>query len=169
MAEYIFKKLPKAVLQTSRNQRLFESVAKGIAAQIEDKPFVVNSAHLLRIPDEAQSIYWLWRFQSETGSGGFEVFILDALGTYAAQIHAALKMIQANELAQRLEAAIPLARETAADFKQLPDQSWFNRFVPSPKYPTLQSIDEGVFPVVRALTDAVAAFIRFNEHTLFEE
>jgi len=31
------------------------------------------------LPAEAQAVYWLWRFQSEAASGGFEVFVLEPL------------------------------------------------------------------------------------------
>lgn len=169
MSQEEFKKLPGSLLQTGRAQRLFEAVWKGIAAQVEDRPFVLNSDRLAKIPVEAQTIYWLWRFQSEAGAGGFEVFVLDSLGINAPQIHAALKMIGATDLAQRLESSVALARNGPAEFKKLPDQTWFNQFTAATDYPTLQSIDNGVFPAIRSLTDTVAKFIRSKANILFHD
>ena len=50
-------------------------------------------------------------------------------------------MIGADELVERLEAAIPLSLEWSPEYTRLDDYSWFTRFKPSAKYPTIKSID----------------------------
>src|SRR5262249_16489409 len=130
-----------------------------------------NRERLAAIPIEAQTIYWLWRFQSEAGHGGLEVFVLDWLGIHSPQVHAALKSVGAQELAIRLEAAIAIARTHqyhSAEFTRLKDQAWFGQFPPNPEYPTLQSVDRGIYPLIIALTDAVVVYIKANRPVLFE-
>jgi hypothetical protein len=97
-----------------------------------------------------------------------EVFVLEPLGTFLPQIYVALKAVGAVELVHRLEAAIPLALEGTAEFKRTPDQSWFKQFARVAEFPTLQSVDEGVFPIICSVGDLAAAFIRSNEGVLFE-
>jgi len=145
-------------------------VWKEIAAQVEDQPYVVNLDKLATVPDEAQTVYWLWRFAGEVATGGLEVFVLDWLGIYSPQIHAALKAVGAHELLHRLQAAIPIAlRRGSAEFTRVPDHAWFEQFAPVSEYPTLQSIDKGVYPIVLSLTDDVVAFIKLNETILFQQ
>jgi hypothetical protein len=91
-----------------------------------------------------------------------------ALLIHAPEIHSALNLVGALELVRRLEAAVPLARHGYAEFRKLNDQSWFNQFDQAPQYPTLQSIDEGTFPIMRSLSDRVVIFIRTNEDILFQ-
>jgi hypothetical protein len=140
-----------------------------VAAQVEDQSFVANRERLAAIPIAAQTIYWLWRFQAEAGHGGLEVFVLDWLGIHSPQVHAALKSVGAQELALRLEAAVAIARRHhCAEFTRLEDQTWFGQFPPNPEYPTLQSVDRGIYPLIDALTDAVVAYIEASRCVLFE-
>jgi hypothetical protein len=151
------------------NQRLFEAVWKEIAAQVEDRRFIINPDRVASIPIEAQTIYWLWYFQAEAAANGLEVFLLQSLGIYSPQIHAALQAVGSKELVRRLESAIPLAREcSCAEFGRLPDQSWFERFHRASEYPTLQSVDWGIYPIFDTLTSEVVAFIMANASVLFE-
>jgi hypothetical protein len=169
MSRLSFRKLPRSLLEAASNQELWESVWEEIASQVEDRPFTVNPDKLAGVPDDAQSIYWLRLFEAEVGTNGMEVFILEWLGLYAEQIHTALRAVGASELVRRLEAAIPFALGTrAAEFQRLPDLSWYKRCPPSRDYPTLQSVDKGIHPIVDSLTDAVAAFIRRSENILFD-
>jgi len=169
MSSWKFRKLSRSLVETASDQRLFESVCDEIAAQVESRPFTVDPDKLASVPDEAQTLYWLRLFEAEAGNNGMEVFILNSLGVYAEQIHTALKAVGAGELVRRLEAAIPFALANhGADFERLPDLSWYKQFPPSREYPTLQSVDKGIYPIVDSLTDAVAAFIRRNEKILFE-
>jgi hypothetical protein len=82
MVQKTFHKLPRSLLTTTGVHRLFELVAKAIAIQVEDAPFRENLGRLAETPVEAQTIYWLWRFQCEAGGDGFEGFILQALGIH---------------------------------------------------------------------------------------
>jgi Domain of unknown function (DUF4375) len=168
VSQFQFRKLSRSLFQPEREGRLFELAAKDITAQVEDVPHRRNPGRAARLPPEAQTVYWLWHFFKQAQLGGMEVFILEPPGKYAPQIHAALVNVGATKLVRRLEAAIPLAREEAAEFTTLPDQSWFEQFRPVHDFPTLQSIDEGIFPVIQSVTDTAAAFIRSNENALFE-
>jgi hypothetical protein len=169
MPRSYFHKFSRALLRTSHNHHFFELVADGICDQVEHPPCEVNLERLALVPQEVRTIYWLWRFQCEAGTGGMDVFILEPLGIYSPQIHAALKTVGAKELVHRLEAAIPFAREGPAEFTGLEDQTWFNQFTPVADFPMLESVNEGIFPLVHALSDIVAAFIRSHEATLFEK
>ena len=171
MTDCGFTRLPRTLLEIQRDQPLFEAVRDRVAAQVEDQSFVANSERLAAIPIEAQTIYWLWRFQAEAGWGGLEVFVLEPLGIHSPQVHAALKSVGAQELALRLEAAIAIARtqhSNCAEFTRLEDRTWFGQFPPNPEYPTLQSVDRGIHPLIDALTDAVVDYIKANSCVLFE-
>jgi len=181
LSQFQFRKLPRSLLQPEKQDRLFELAAEGIREQVEDPPWVPNADRAAAIPPEAQTVYWLWLFVCEASGNGIEVFILNSLGECSPQVHAALKAVGAKEFVRRLEAAIPLAREWAAEFTMLPDQSWFNQFTPVAEFPTLRSIDDkgpgrdagpgrfGVYALFDPLRDAADAFIRANEHVLFED
>jgi hypothetical protein len=161
--------LPRSLLKTSDEQQFFEYVSKEIAKQVEDNPHVTNIDKLANVPIEAQVIYWLWLFQCEAGYGGFDAFILDHLGVYSPQIHAALTAVGAHELVHRLEAAISHAvGRPTAEFTKLPDQTWFQQFSPVPEYPTLESVNKGFYPVVLSLTDRVVEYVRSNASVLFQ-
>jgi hypothetical protein len=114
----------------------------------------------------AQVVYWLWRFQCEAGLNGLEVFTLNNLGIYSPQVHGALQIVGAKELVRRMEAAIPHARRSDAEFCLLKDQSWFEQFEPIPDFPTLQSVDVGVYPIIDSLAKLVVEFIRRNKRIL---
>jgi hypothetical protein len=163
-----FQKLPKQLLATDDKHRLFELVATEIREQVEQPLYQKNLERLAAVPREAQGIYWLWLFQCEASLNGIEDVILQSLGKYSAQIHEALTMVGARELARRLEAAVPLAREWGADFTTLPNQSWFDQFAPMPEFPTLEAVNENVYPIIDSLDDLVTAFVRSNEQVLFE-
>jgi hypothetical protein len=168
LSQFKFQKIPRSILTTDHPHRLFELVATSIRGQVEDPLYEVNPARVAAVPPAARTVYWIWLFQCEASLNGIEAFTLQALGTYAPQIHAALTAVGAKELVRRLEAAIPHARECDAEFTTLPDQSWFNRFVPVAAFPTLQSVDKGVYPIIDSLDGLVVAFFRSNEDALFE-
>jgi hypothetical protein len=170
-----FQKLPNQLLSKEDKHRLFELVATNIREQVEQPLYQRNLDRLAAVPREAQAIYWLWLFQCEASLNGIEDFILQSLGKYSPQIHEALTMVGALELGRRLEAAVPLAREWAAEFTTLSDQSWFNQFAPMPEFPTLQSVDrptpqsgeKDVYTIIESLDELVGAFIRSHEQVLF--
>jgi Domain of unknown function (DUF4375) len=169
MSHTRFNRLSRSLFSEAGDQRLFESVWEAIASQVEDKTSDVNLGKLATVPAEAQTVYWLWRFQAEVACGGLEVFVYEWLGMYSPQIHAALKEVRAQELLRRLEAAIPFALgRPSAELSHASNQVWFQQFAPVSEYPTLQSIDKGIYPIVWSLTDAVAAYIRRNEGILFQ-
>jgi hypothetical protein len=116
LSQFQFRKLPRSLLQPEKQDRLFELGAKFIRAQVEDPMWYPNAERAAAIPQEAQTVYWLWLFVCEASLNGIEVFILEPLGEHSREVHAALTAVGAKELVRRLEAAIPLAREGPAEF-----------------------------------------------------
>jgi hypothetical protein len=168
MGESGFTRLPSSLLELGPSQSLFEHVANAIRQQVEHPLFTIDVARVGAVPPEAQTVYWLWLFKCEARCNGIEVFILEPLGIYAREMHQALRTVGASELVRRVEAAIALARQGPAEFKTLADQSWFNQFTQSLGFPTLQSVDAGVYPIIRALNGLVEEFIRSHSEALFE-
>jgi hypothetical protein len=175
MSQFQFRKLPRSLIQRKKQDRLFQLAAEDIRKQVEDPPWIPNADRAAAIPPEAQTVYWLWLFVCEARGNGIEAFILNSLGECSPPIHAALTAVGAKEFVRRLEAAIPHARESCAEFTNLPDQSWFNQFAVVAEFPTLQSVDDlgsvrfGVYDLFDSLREAADAYIRSNEHVLFEE
>jgi hypothetical protein len=169
MSRFLFRKLPKAARDRAKwPQQLFQAVADNVSQQVEKANSDVDAACIEGTPFAAQVVYWLWRFQCEAGTNGFEKLLLDNLGIYAPQMHAALLAVGAKELVRRMEAGIPHARGSCAEFNLLQDKTWFEQFKPTPSFPTLQSVDEDVYPIIASLTDAVESFILENAEELFE-
>jgi hypothetical protein len=164
-----FQKLQRSLLQAKHNQRLVGDVAELIAQQVEIKPDGLDPDRLRQIPGEAQTVYWLWRFECEAGISGMDQFVLDWLGIYSAEIHSALKEVRANELVRLLEVAISLARDGPAEFRRLADQSWFNKFARKPEYPTLDTLNKPTFALMNGLTDLAANYIKSNERVFFQD
>ena len=164
-----FEKLPRSLLDSKKGQRLLDVITQALDEQVETPPGVLKLDRLASMPPEVQTVYWLWRFQCEAGCGGIEVFILDWLGLHTREVHAALGAVGARELVRRLEAAIPLARSSAAEFTRMQDQTWFDQFPRVREFPTLQSVDQGVFPIIGSLTDAIEHFVRANSRVFFED
>jgi hypothetical protein len=171
MSEFRFQKLPRSILGAGNEDRLVELTAESIRAKVEVPLYRVNADRVAGLPPEAQTVYWLWLFICEASCGLMDVFILEPLGKFAPQIHAALTAVGAKELLRLMEAAIPLARESGvAEFTTLTDQSWFNQFAPNPEFPTLQSTNAKVYGLIKSLRWCLASdFIRSNARALFED
>jgi len=137
--------------------------------QVESPRNVLQLERLSLLPLEVRTIYWLWRFKREAGANGMEVFVLEPPGVYSAQVWTALREVGAAELVRRLEAAVALARDGPAEFSRLKDQSWFTQFEPRAEFPTLQSVDQGIFPLVRSLTGIMAGYIRAHAQVFFTD
>jgi hypothetical protein len=165
-----FRKLDALLFKAKqRTQKLIELIATHVAEYAEDATCEPDADRLEQIPVEYQVVYWTWKFQCEAGLNGFEYFILEPLGIYAPQIHGALEIIGATELVRRLEAAIPHAlREGCAELNRLTEKSWFEQFHANPEFPTLQSVDQGVFPIIEAATGQTAAFVKAHENVFFD-
>jgi hypothetical protein len=168
MIKFQFQKLPR-MPNEKKKHRLFEYVATHIREQVEIPAYVVNLDRVARLPTSAKTVYWLWRFQCEAGICGMDKFVLDHLGIYSPQIHAALKAVGATELVQLLEEAIPLARNGPAEFKRLPDQSWFKQFPLTGRFAELHLINKPTFALENELSNIVAGFIDLNKAELFEK
>ena len=98
-----------------------------------------------------------------------DVFILNSLGIYSPQIHSALKAVGANQLVHLLEAAIPLARSGPTEFKRSPDRAWFDKFPLTTEFAELHLVNRVAIPLVDALPNLVAAYIRLNSADIFED
>jgi hypothetical protein len=165
-ADY-YRRLPKRLLSAYPSHRVFEILAKHISEQVESPPYTVDLARLAQMPREVQTTYWLWRFVCEAGIAGMDVFILNSLGIYSSNIHAALIAIGAKELVANLEAAVAFARDAHAEFTRLASQEWFDQFSSYGPFNSLQSINRPTFALIDGLRDAVATFIQQNEGKLF--
>lgn len=165
-----FRRGPRSILDYPREQQVFQFTAAHIAPQAEDvRTGLPDQKRLHAIPVPARTVYLLWLFSCEAGLNGLEKFVLDNLGCYSREVHTALREVGAVELAQRLEVAIALARHTCAEFKWLPDTTWFERFAPVSHYATLHALDaDGTYDMVSKLTATVVAYIRAHHCTLFQ-
>lgn len=166
MKRFRFQKLPRKLLAPMRPRQLFTLVAEEIGRQVENATGV-DAERIESAPFSGQVVYWLWRFSCEAGVCGLDVFLLNDLGIYAPQIHDALEVIGAKELVRRIEAAIPWALRSCAEFKLLKDRSWFEQFEPIPEFPSLTSVNKGVYAFVRAIRQPTEAFIITNAEELF--
>ena len=98
-----------------------------------------------------------------------DVFVLNQLGIHSPEIHAALREVGADELARLVEQAVALARDGSAEFKQLPDQSWFEQFRPGGEFSELDELNPATFRLTDSLSDLAETLIRTHRKALFEE
>ena len=137
MSLSIFKRIPEAAQ--------FGDVAVHIQDQVEDPPFKPDLAFLGGLPQQAQVVYWLWRFICEADGLGIETFLMKREGVYAKQVANALKAVGADELRARLLAGVPLAIATFnADFLFVRDRAWFYTIPRNKKFKRLSAIDQGL-------------------------
>jgi len=144
----MYEKLSRAKLEATAPYYWFERVAKHIAPQAESKPYVTDLNLVADLPAEVRAIYFLWMFVCEAGGNGIECFLLQQQGLFTPQVHEALRLVGATELVVRLEAAIPHAIKEESEFTFGPDMSWFRQFPNNSDYPTLQSVDKGVWKLI---------------------
>lgn len=165
-----YQKLRLSTFQTTNGKRLLGRVAKHIRQQAEDPPFVSNTRLLSAMPDEVQTIFWLWLFICEAEGGGIEVFLLQHLGFYTPQVAAALKAVEAQELLRRLLAGVPLALGSGtAEFSRAPNLTWFKSLPADKDFPTLQSVDRGAYPSLYVdLRERCRRFIIQHVEVFFE-
>ena len=164
-----FKKLPKSLLRSKRPRQVYDQIAQQVRNLGEDRSGNPDFARLALLPAPAQTVYWVFRFQCEAGICGMDKFVLDHVGIYSPQIHAALKEVGAHDLARLLEAAIPLARDGSAEFERLDDQSWFEQFRPTDEFPELHLLNKPTLALERGLDTLVMAYIRAHESVLLED
>src|SRR5689334_16920142 len=67
-----FHRMPLSVFKRIPEAAQFGDVAVHIQDQVEDPPFKPDLAFLGRLPQQAQVIYWLWRFICEADSVSIE-------------------------------------------------------------------------------------------------
>ncbi len=165
-----FKRGPKSILNRPHEHPIFQFTGEHVRGQAENpRTGLPDPGRLAAMPKPARTVYFLWIFRCEAAANGLEVFILNGLGCFSREVHAALKEVGARELAQRLEMAIALARHACAEFKRLPDTTWFEQFDAEPRYATLHALDEdGTYDLVENLTATVVAYIRVHRRALFD-
>ena len=136
-------------------------MAQHICLQAESPPFVTDLNRVAQLPTEVRAIYFLWLFSSEVGGNGIENYLLQQQGHHTPFVHEALKLVGAGELLERLEAGIPHAVVSeSAEFSAGTNMSWFRQFHPNPKFPTLQSVDVGIYDLANdGIRDKCNGFI----------
>jgi len=138
----MYRKIPKSKLLETRGEWWFQELADHISKQAEKgAPCDFDYSVVNAMPKEVQAIFFVWWFSCEAGGSGFAGFLLQNVGLHAQEAHEGLRLIGADELVERLEAAIPFSFEWTPEFTRLEDYSWFKQFKPSVKYPTIESID----------------------------
>jgi hypothetical protein len=169
MQEHVFQKVPLSLLRDAKPHRIADLVAKHIVDQADEPRVGVNPDRVAAMPHEAQVVYWLSVFQCEAGVCGIDVFILNSLGMYAPQVHAAFRAVGANDLVRLLEASVAIARHLeTAEFTQLADQSWFDQFPPTGEFSSLDSMNPTAFRLINALPDLVVHYVRAHQEILFK-
>ncbi len=120
----------------------FQEIAGHISAQIErDSPCDFDYSGLFKMPVEARAVFHAWWFACEAGGSGIEGFLLQSAGLHTREALEGLKLVGANILASRLQAAIPISIEWDPEYTTLDDWSWFRQFERDSAYPTIEAID----------------------------
>src|SRR5262245_42175189 len=144
----MYQKLARENIENRSGHYRFELVVKHIGPQVESRPFITDLNLAAALPPEVRAVYFLWIFICEAGGNGIEDFLLQQQGHFTPYVHAALKMVGATELVERLEAGIPHAINCEAEFTFGPDMIWYRQFPNNPAYPTLQSVDKGIWKLI---------------------
>ena len=157
----MYQPFSRAKFDSTERDLWFQELVEHIRPQAESQPYVTDLARAAELPEQARALYFLWIFQAEVGGNGIECFLLEPSGHFAPQAHEALRLVGASELVARLEAGIPHALGSGcAEFSVGSDLAWFRQFQPSPKFPTLQSVDADIYDLVGAdLRTKATAFI----------
>ncbi|HEY5909396.1 MAG TPA: hypothetical protein VJA21_02200 [Verrucomicrobiae bacterium] len=164
----MYQPFPREKFENTERELWFQELVEHIRPQAESQPHTSDPARLAELPRAARALYFLWGFYAEVGGNGIECYLLDAKEADIQGAHEALRVVGAWQLAERLEAGIPHAlAEGCAEFSTSPDLTWFKKFSPDPKYPTLQSVDVNIYPLVSDdLRDKANAFIAAEEGVL---
>ncbi|HYO62687.1 MAG TPA: hypothetical protein VER08_03420 [Pyrinomonadaceae bacterium] len=140
----MYQPFPREKFESTERDLWFQELAEHVRQQAESRPYVTDMERIATLPREARALYFLWMFYAEVGGNGIEHFLLEPQGLFTPQAHEALRMVGASELVERLEAGIPHALASDAEFSAGSDVAWFRQFRANPKYPTLQSVDDDI-------------------------
>lgn len=163
----MYQPFPRDKFESTERELWFQELAEHIRRQAESQPYVTDPARVAALPREARALYFLWMFYAEVGGGGIEYFLLEPQGLFTPQAHEALRLVGASELVERLEAGIPHALASDAEFTAGPDVAWFRQFPVNPKYPTLQSVDDNIYDLAGDdLREKADAFIESHRGVL---
>ena len=164
----MYQPFPHDKFESTERDLWFQELAEHSRPQAESQPYVTDLARAAELPQQARALYFLWMFYAEVGGNGIENFLLQQLGVFAPQAHEALRLVGASELVERLEAGIPHALSSgSAEFSAGSDLTWFRQFQPTPKFPTLQSVDADIYDLVGDdLRDKANAFIEAQRGVL---
>ena len=164
----MYQPFPRDKFESTERDLWFQELVEHIRPQAESQPYVTDLARAAELPQQARALYFLWMFYAEVGGNGIESFLLEPQGHFAPQAHEALRLVGASELIERLEAGIPHALESGcAEFTAGSDLAWFKQFQPTPKFPTLQSVDADIGELVGDdLRDKANAFIEAQRGVL---
>lgn len=152
---------------------LFESVFHHLLKLFENVyPSPQTIEKRADIPASAKIAWHLWEFSMGASSSGIPDYLLNHCQS-AEQImltHSALRTVQAYELLDLLEAAIPLVYEISklyGVFSVFPSHEWFHQFQVNPLYPELEKISEPSWNLAAApFSKLVAAYLRSHRSEL---
>lgn len=164
----MYQPFPRDKFASTERDLWFQELAEHIRPQAEAQPYVTDLARADELPQQARALYFLWMFYAEVGGNGIEVYLLEQEGHFTRQAHEALRLVGASELLARLEAGIPHALASGnAEFSTGSDLAWFRQFQPTPKFPTLQSVDADIDELVGDdLREKANAFIEAQRGVL---
>lgn len=139
-----------------------------IRPQVEKVPFSPDLEKMKLVPIEVETFYWIQRFLAEAEGNGIETFILnDRIGS-TRQTLESLRRLGATELARRLEAAIPLALDSRAEFTRNGVPAWFRQFSHKPDFPDLRSVDFRIVPLCKELRKRLIDYIAEHQSVFFD-
>jgi hypothetical protein len=162
----MFRKLAGSVFDSTPERRIYDVVIEHIRQQVERPPWHLDESLLEQMPAQVQTIYWAWRFDCDAGGGGIMYFLIEQQGIYARQVHEALSRLGAHELVTSLEAAIPFAISSHAEFLRLQDLSWFRQFSPRAEFPSDSAIDDRSWTHLRSLRRLLTQYILEHREVL---
>lgn len=163
----MYQPFPRDKFESLERDLWFQELVEHIRPQAESEPYVTDLARIAALPREARALYFLWMFYAEVGGNGIEYFLLEPQGLFTPQAHEALCLVGASELVERLEAGIPHALASGAEFSAGSDLLWFRQFRTNPKYPTLQSVDADIYDLAAdELREKANAFIEAQRGVL---
>lgn len=162
-----YQKIPEAVLGTEDDHDLFTAVFDHIGAQLGEGQWSPASDLARNLPEVPRTVYYLFNLAAEVGGNGFEVFLSDHHAVEIMEGREALCRVEADTLLQLLDAGIPLARESCAEFLHHGYDEWFERFAPVDRWPDFDTIDSQAFELAADPLSALAArYIRRNHAAL---
>jgi hypothetical protein len=167
-AQYMFKRMPWLEFEQLPPKRLRQAMMALIRPQVESSRFIPDLVKLKAVPIEVETFYWLQRFRDEAEGNGISTFILNDSISATRQTLESLRRVGADELARRLEAAIPLAIDSHAEFTRNGVPAWSRQFPRNPEFPDLRSVDAGAVVLYEELRKRLIDYIAEHQSDFVE-